>query len=323
MPATRPPRHRAMQRAWARARGRRRRACTSSVRTRCRTAAGWARRPTAIVAGIVAAQALHDVARGARRRRRPRASRRLARRARGAPRQRVRERASAASRSSGPTRRARHTTVTCPVHPDVEPVVFVPDRQLVDRQGPLGAAATVPHADAAANAGRAALLVARARPPTPRTCSRPPGTGCTRRPRRGRTPPRWRSSTRCAARPRRRRLRRRAPRPRARRAGAEVDERARRGAATGWRVLTPGVRAARCPGARSRARLTGPSCDTPERVGRSRRWRPACGANIVALATAADAGVPRHPAATCAHHEPAHRRRTSRARARLRRGLPT
>ncbi|MFN8126831.1 MAG: homoserine kinase [Candidatus Nanopelagicales bacterium] len=50
--------------------------------------------------------------------------------------------------------------VTLPVHPDVVPVIFVPDRTSPTAQARAALPDSVPHADAAFNAGRSALLIA-------------------------------------------------------------------------------------------------------------------------------------------------------------------
>ena len=66
------------------------------------------------------------------------------------------------------------------VDPRVAPVVLVPDATGCRRTWPAACCPTsVPHADAAANAGRAALLVARADRATRPAARRPPRTGCT------------------------------------------------------------------------------------------------------------------------------------------------
>lgn len=112
---------------------------------------------TAIVTGIVAAQALADLAAG-----RPEVdlsfTNSLASRLEGHP-----DNASASvyggatlSWSDDPAEGT--TTVNLPIHPDIEPVVFVPEIQLSTAKARSVLPAQVRLADAAANSGRAALL---------------------------------------------------------------------------------------------------------------------------------------------------------------------
>lgn len=115
---------------------------------------------TAIVTGVVAAQALHDVSRGE-----PgdgvdlAFTNTLAARLEGHPDN------SSASVLGGVTLSwsdddlATTTTVRLPVHPDIEPVVLAPDAQLSTAKARSVLPQQVRLADAAANAGRTGLLV--------------------------------------------------------------------------------------------------------------------------------------------------------------------
>ena len=194
---------------------------------------------TAIVTGIVAAQALHDVSRGASEPVDLEFANLLASRLEGHP-----DNASASvyggatlSWSDGPG--AGTTTVHLPVHPDIAPVVLAPDAQLSTAKARSVLPQQVRLADAAANSGRAALLV-HALGSARSTRSRPPGTGSTRRRDDPRTPRRWPSSTPCA---------RRGSRPSSRVPGRRCwcwrpgigSPRRGRTRPHGWRVLTPGI----------------------------------------------------------------------------------
>ena len=112
---------------------------------------------------------------------------------------------------SRPRGRPVATPSRAAVDPRVSAVVFVPPTPVATEVARGLLPATVPHADAAANAGRAALLVA-ALAGRPEHCCSPPATCSTRTT--GARPCRqsltW--STRCAPTGRRRRLRRRADR---------------------------------------------------------------------------------------------------------------
>ena len=115
---------------------------------------------TAIVAGIVAAQGLHDLSRGLAGDDVDLAfANSLAVAARGPPGQRVGERARRRDPVVGRRRRASAPRpCTCAVHPDVEPVVFAPDAQLSTAKARSVLPQQVRLADAAANSARAALL---------------------------------------------------------------------------------------------------------------------------------------------------------------------
>ena len=139
--------------------------------------------------------------------------------------------------------------------PAIAPVAFVPGTPAVDRDGPRPAAATVPHADAALNAGRAALLVAAltARPPDLLLAATEDRLHQAYRAPAMPGPPRW--STGCG-RPgiAGRRLRCRADRARAGRRGrAPAVARCPRG----WRVLTAGRRPGRRAACVAAERATG------------------------------------------------------------------
>lgn len=114
---------------------------------------------TAIVTGIVAAQALHDVSRGASGEDVDLTfANSLASRLEGHP-----DNASASvhggfTLSWSDDDQATTTTVHLPVHPDVEPVVFAPDVQLSTAKARSVLPQQVRLADAAANSARAALL---------------------------------------------------------------------------------------------------------------------------------------------------------------------
>ena len=179
-----------VRRRWARSRP----GCGCAATTRSRTPAASARRRPRSSAGVALARAL--VAGGtapARRRRRVPARRR----ARGPPRQRRAGAATAGFVISGRDE-ADFYAVPSAVDPRVGVVVFVPPDPRVDRGGPRAAARPVPHADAAANAGRTALLVAALAGPPRAPAGAPPATACTRTTGGRRCRPRWTWSTRCA-----------------------------------------------------------------------------------------------------------------------------
>lgn len=113
---------------------------------------------TAIVTGIVAAQALHDVSRGTQGAPDLDFACSLASRLEGHP-----DNASASvhggvTLSWSEERSGATTTVHLPVHRDVEPVVFAPESQLSTAKARSVLPQQVRLADAAANSGRAALL---------------------------------------------------------------------------------------------------------------------------------------------------------------------
>ena len=152
--------HRAMQVAWAELGVEPPEGLALDCRNEVPHGRGMGSSATAIVTGIVAAQALHDLSRG-------RAgddvdlafANSLASRLEGHP-----DNASA-SVHGGVTlswtddEGAGTTTVHLPVHPDVEPVVFAPDAQLSTAKARSVLPLQVRLADAAANSARAALLV--------------------------------------------------------------------------------------------------------------------------------------------------------------------
>jgi len=152
--------HRAMQVAWAELGVEPPEGLALDCRNEVPHGRGMGSSATAIVTGIVAAQALHDLSRG-------RAgddidlafANSLASRLEGHP-----DNASA-SVHGGVTLSwtdddgAGTTTVHLPVHPDVEPVVFAPDAQLSTAKARSVLPLQVRLADAAANSARAALLV--------------------------------------------------------------------------------------------------------------------------------------------------------------------
>ncbi len=114
---------------------------------------------TAIVTGIVAAQALHDVSRG-----QPgdtvdlAFANSLASRLEGHPDNASASVHGGATLSWTDDRGGGTTTVHLPVHPDVEPVIFAPDVQLSTAKARSVLPQQVRLADAAANSARAALL---------------------------------------------------------------------------------------------------------------------------------------------------------------------
>ena len=114
---------------------------------------------TAIVTGIVAAQALHDLSRGL-----PgdavdlAFANSLASRLEGHPDNASASVHGGATLSWTDDDGASTTTVHLPVHPDVEPVVFAPDAQLSTAKARSVLPQQVRLADAAANSARAALL---------------------------------------------------------------------------------------------------------------------------------------------------------------------
>ncbi len=114
---------------------------------------------TAIVTGIVAAQALHDVSRGLSGDTVDLAfANSLASRLEGHPDNASASVYGGATLSWTDDLGAGTTTVHLPVHPDVEPVVFAPDVQLSTAKARSVLPQQVRLADAAANAARAALL---------------------------------------------------------------------------------------------------------------------------------------------------------------------
>ncbi|WP_392542793.1 homoserine kinase [Oryzobacter telluris] len=151
--------HRAMQVAWGEL------GVTPPVglRLECENAVphgrGMGSSATAIVTGVVAAQALHDIARGEDAERVDLSfTNDLAARLEGHPDN------SSASVHGGVTlswsddEHASTTTVHLPVHPDVEPVVLAPEAQLSTAKARSVLPLQVRLADAAANSARAALL---------------------------------------------------------------------------------------------------------------------------------------------------------------------
>jgi homoserine kinase len=151
--------HRAMQVAWSElgVEG------PPGLRLECRNEVphgrGMGSSATAIVTGIVAAQALHDVSRGLDVEHLDLAfSNTLASRLEGHP-----DNASASvhggvTLSWSDDEQVSTTTVHLSVHPDVEPVVFVPGAQLSTARARSVLPLQVRLADAAANSARAALL---------------------------------------------------------------------------------------------------------------------------------------------------------------------
>ena len=152
--------HRAMQVAWAELGVEPPEGLALDCRNEVPHGRGMGSSATAIVTGIVAAQALHDLSRG-------RAgddvdlafANSLASRLEGHP-----DNASASVHGgvtlSWPDDEGTGTTtVHLPVHPDVEPVVFAPEAQLSTAKARSVLPLQVRLADAAANSARAALLV--------------------------------------------------------------------------------------------------------------------------------------------------------------------
>ena len=151
--------HRAMQVAWTEVEFE----PPTGLALDCRNAVphgrGLGSSATAIVTGIVAAQALHDLARGL-------AgddvdlgfAGSLASRLEGHPDNASASVHGGATLSWTDADGAGTTTVHLPVRPDVEPVVFVPDVQLSTAKARSVLPQQVRLADAAANSGRAALL---------------------------------------------------------------------------------------------------------------------------------------------------------------------
>jgi homoserine kinase len=114
---------------------------------------------TAIVTGIVAAQALHDVSRGLAGDTVDLAfANSLASRLEGHPDNASASVYGGATLSWTDDLAGGTTTVHLPVHPDVEPVVFAPDVQLSTAKARSVLPQQVRLADAAANSARAALL---------------------------------------------------------------------------------------------------------------------------------------------------------------------
>jgi homoserine kinase len=115
---------------------------------------------TAIVTGIVAATALHDVARDAVDPTAPDLgfAGGLASRLEGHPDNATASVHGGVTLSWSDTDLDATTTVRLPVHPDVEPVVLAPDTQLSTARARSVLPQQVRLADAAANSGRAALL---------------------------------------------------------------------------------------------------------------------------------------------------------------------
>ncbi|MGB7818577.1 MAG: homoserine kinase [Ornithinibacter sp.] len=114
---------------------------------------------TAIVTGIVAAQALHDVSRGASEPVDLEFANLLASRLEGHPDNASASVYGGATLSWSDWPGAGTTTVHLPVHPDIAPVVLAPDAQLSTAKARSVLPQQVRLADAAANSGRAALLV--------------------------------------------------------------------------------------------------------------------------------------------------------------------
>jgi homoserine kinase len=152
--------HRAMQTAW----GELGVEPPSGLRLECRNEVphgrGLGSSATAIVTGIVAAQSLHDLARGGWQDDSPDLAfaNGLAARLEGHP-----DNASASvfggvTLSWSDTDLDRTRTVHLPVHPDIEPVVFVPSTQLSTARARSVLPQQVRLADAAANTARGALL---------------------------------------------------------------------------------------------------------------------------------------------------------------------
>ncbi|MBM6405499.1 homoserine kinase [Phycicoccus sp. CSK15P-2] len=149
--------HRAMRSAWSELAVE----APAGLRLTCRNdvphGRGMGSSATAIVTGIVAAQALYDVSRGAGG---EDVDRRfagdLAARLEGHP-----DNASASVHGGVTlswTEESGTTTVHLPVHPEVEPVVFAPDAQLSTARARSVLPQQVRLADAAANSARAALF---------------------------------------------------------------------------------------------------------------------------------------------------------------------
>jgi len=152
--------HRAMQAAWSELGV----AAPPGLLLECRNEVphgrGMGSSATAIVTGIIAAQALHDVCRGAEEPARPDLdfANTLASRLEGHP-----DNASASvyggvTLSWSETDLATTRTVHLPVHPSVEPVVFAPSTQLSTARARSVLPQQVRLADAAANTARGALL---------------------------------------------------------------------------------------------------------------------------------------------------------------------
>lgn len=115
---------------------------------------------TAIVTGVVAAQALHDVSRGADGEAVDLGvANSLAARLEGHPDNSSASLLGGVTLSWSDDELASTTTVRLPVHPDVEPVVLVPDEQLSTAKARSVLPQQVRLADAAANSARTALLV--------------------------------------------------------------------------------------------------------------------------------------------------------------------
>ncbi len=152
--------HRAMQAAWAELRVRPPAGLLLECQNEVPHGRGMGSSATAIVTGILAAQALHDVSRGAADPSSPDLAfaNGLAARLEGHP-----DNASASiyggvTLSWSETDLDATRTVHLPVHPDVEPVVFAPDLQLSTARARSVLPQQVRLADAAANTARGALL---------------------------------------------------------------------------------------------------------------------------------------------------------------------
>ena len=211
---------------------------------------------TAIVTGIVAAQALHDVARGL-----DGAdvdlgfAGTLASRLEGHPDNATASVHGGVTLSWSDDEQGTTRTVHLPVHPDVEPVVFAPDAQLSTAKARSVLPLQVRLADAAANSARTALLA--------HAISQRPGAPARRHPRLaapgGAAPVvrRLDGARRRAARrrPRRRHLGRRAVGPRARPARPRTDAVAAHGGG-GMAGAAPRHPAARGAGHGARPRVT-------------------------------------------------------------------
>jgi homoserine kinase len=151
--------HRAMQVAWAELDVEPPAGLALDCRNEVPHGRGMGSSATAIVTGIVAAQALHDLSRGE-----PgddvdlAFANSLASRLEGHP-----DNASASVHGgvtlSWTDDGGATTTVHLPVHPDIEPVVFAPDAQLSTAKARSVLPLQVRLADAAANSARAGLLV--------------------------------------------------------------------------------------------------------------------------------------------------------------------
>jgi homoserine kinase len=152
--------HRAMQAAWAELGVDPPGGLLLECRNEVPHGRGMGSSATAIVTGIVAAQALHDVSRDALDPQAPDldVANRLAARLEGHP-----DNASASvyggvTLSWSETDLDATRTVHLPIHPDVEPVVFAPDTQLSTARARSVLPQQVRLADAAANTARGALL---------------------------------------------------------------------------------------------------------------------------------------------------------------------